>query len=335
MAPSADVPTADPRWSTHGGPQTIAAPTAPRPAARTAPGWQQRPAPRLQPGFRWIAVRPGAAPPQRRRRRPLGPTPRYAVIPRWGLSDRVEQAPAPAQAPVAKAGPSAPTVRTTLFLGVLALGIVALLYVLRYVLLIVNRSMLLPSAVAFAADWLGILASVVAIGVLILCLVVLIRWLIARRAAAFAHYGIPDHRSTRALWAGCLVPVVNLFWAPVYVIELATLETRDEHYQRLQRPIILWWLVWVLSNVVSTFAILTSWATDAQGIANNTVWMVFAYLFAAATVAAVAKVFEGFEQKPIARPAHRWVVLGSDGPARPSTRASARQVELDGQEPAA
>ena len=44
----------------------------------------------LPPGYRWIAVRPGAAPPQRRRRRPLGPTPRYAVIPRWGLVDHFD-----------------------------------------------------------------------------------------------------------------------------------------------------------------------------------------------------------------------------------------------------
>ena len=39
--------------------------------------------PRLPPGYRWIAVRPGAPPPPRRGRRSLGPTPRYAVIPRW------------------------------------------------------------------------------------------------------------------------------------------------------------------------------------------------------------------------------------------------------------
>ena len=45
---------------------------------------------RLPTGYRWIAVRPGAAPPPRRRRRPLGPTPRYAVIPRWGLVDHFE-----------------------------------------------------------------------------------------------------------------------------------------------------------------------------------------------------------------------------------------------------
>jgi hypothetical protein len=247
------------------------------------------------------------------------------------LADRVGQAPAPAEAPAAK-GPSAATVRTTLFMGVLVLGIVALVYVVRYVLLTVNRNILLNSLVAIAADWLGIVASVAAIVVLIVCAVMLTRWLIARRAAAFTHYGMPDQRSARALWAGCLIPLANLFWAPVYVIELATVE---DHNDRLQRPIIRWWIVWIFSNVVSTFAILSSWASDAQGIANNTAWMVFAYLFAAAAVASLARVFEGFERKPIERPKHRWVVVGSDGPARPTTPASAAPVELDGQEPAA
>jgi len=134
------------------------------------------------------------------------------------------------------------------------------------------------------------------------------------------------------LWAGCLVPFVNLLWAPVYVIELATLENAGNHYARLQRPIVLWWIAWVFSYVLSMFAIATSSATDSQGIANNTVMMVFAYLFAAAAVAAVARVFEGFERKPVQRPAHRWVVVSPDRPAAP---ASAAPVELDGQEPAA
>ena len=110
------------------------------------------------------------------------------------------------------------------------------------------------------------------------------------------------------------MPLANLLWAPVYVIELATIE---DHYARLRRPIVQWWIAWVFSYVVSIFAIITSWATDAQGIANNTVMMVFAYLFAAVAVAAVARVFEGFERKPVERPAHRWVVVGSDRPDRP------------------
>ncbi len=318
MAPMADVTAPAPRWSSPGVPPPVRGPGG--------PGWQ--PAPRLQPGFRWIAVRPGAAPPQRRGRRPLGPTPRYAVIPRWGLADRVDQAALPAAAPAAT-GPSAATVRATLFVSVLVLGLVALVYVVRYVLLIINRNTLLNSVVAILADWLGVLASVAAIGAVLTYCVTLTRWLIARRAAAFSHYAMPDQRSARAIWAGCLVPLVNLFWAPVYVIELATVE---DHYDRLQRPILRWWILWVISSIVSIFALLTSGATDAQGIANNTVTMVFAYLFAAIAVAAVGRVFEGFERKPVERPTHRWVMVGSD---RPATRASAGAVELKGQEPAA
>ena len=229
----------------------------------------------------------------------------------------------------AKRGPSPATVRTTLFVSLLVLAGAALVHVARYVLLVINRNTLLNSVVAGAAHWLGVAASVAAIGALITCAVVLIRWLIARRAAAFSHYALPEHRSARALWAGCLVPFVNLLWAPVYVIELATLE---HHYRRLQRPIVVWWIVWVFSYLVSIFAIASSFATDSQGIANNTAMMVFAYLFAAAAVASVAQVFEGFELKPVQRPAHRWVTVSPDQPAAP---ASAAPVELDGQEPAA
>jgi Domain of unknown function (DUF4328) len=315
MAPTADAPAPGPSWSTRGG--------------QGAPGWQRTP-PRLPPGFRWIAVRPGAAPRPRHGRRPLGPTPRYAVIPRWGLADRVDYAPVPAKAPM-RTGPSAAGVRLTLLLSLLVLCAATLVYVVRYVLLVINRNTLLNSVVAFAANWLGVLASVAAVVAVGVSGVMLTRWLIARRARAFSHYGLQDQRSVRALWAGCLVPLANLLWAPVYVTELATIE---EHHARLQKPIVQWWIAGVFSSTVSIFAIATSWAKDAQGIANNTVLMVLAYLLAATTLAAVARVFERFERKPVERPAHRWVVVGDDRPGA-SSSTSTPPVELEGQEPAA
>ena len=255
-----------------------------------------------------------------------GPTPHYTVIPRWGLADRVDLAPTAAE-PV-KPGPSAALVRTTLWVGLLVFAVAALVHVIRYALLVVNRTTLLNTIVAFSANALGVLASVAAIGAAIACVVVLAQWLIARRAAAFAHRGLTDPRSTRALWAGCLLPLVNVLWAPIYVIELATVE---EHYARLRRPITVWWITWALGSAVSIYAIATRWASDAQGIANNTVMMVLGYLFATATVAAVAKVFEGFDRKPIERPAHRWVPVRSDEPEHVTPAA----VEIQGEEPAA
>jgi Domain of unknown function (DUF4328) len=244
------------------------------------------------------------------------------------LADRVEQAAMVAQTPT-RTGPSVQIVRTTLFVSLLMLCIAALVYVVRYVLLVINRNTLLNSWVAIGADWLGVLASVAAIASVIASGVLLILWLIARRAAVFAHHGLQEQRSVRALWAGCVAPLANLLWAPVYVIELAILE---DHYSRLRRPILHWWMAWVFSYLASIFAIATSFVTDAQGIANNTVLMVLAYLFAAATLAAAGRVFEGFERKPVERPAHRWVVVADDGPV---TQASAGPVELEGQEPAA
>ena len=57
----------------------------------------------------------------------------------------------------------------------------------------------------------------------------------------------------------------------------------------------MWWLVWVASTVVSVFSIATSFATDAQAIADNTVTTTVAYLFALAALLLVMKVFHGFE----------------------------------------
>src|SRR5271156_4602057 len=177
MESTAEGPATDPRGRSRGAPP-----------APGAPGSRRTP-PRLPPGFRWIAVRPGAAPPPRHGRRPLGPTPRYAVIPRWGLADRVNYAPASAETPT-RTGPSAAAVRLTLFLSMLVLCIATLVYVARYVLLVINRNTLLNSMVAFAANWLGVLASVVTAVAVGASGVMLTRWLVARRARAFSHYGL-------------------------------------------------------------------------------------------------------------------------------------------------
>ncbi|BBX75537.1 hypothetical protein MSHI_34430 [Mycobacterium shinjukuense] len=253
-------------------------------------------------------------------------------MPRWGLADRVDQAVPAARQPTLAAGPSATTVRATLFITQLVLCIAAMVFVVRYVLLVINRNTLLNSVVAGASVWLGVavsLAAMVAVGT---SAVLLIRWLTARRAAALRHRGLPEQRSRRALWVGCLLPLANLVWAPVYVIELALVE---DHYPRLRRPIVVWWGVWVFSNVISIFAIATSRVSDAQGIANNTVMMVLGYLCAAATLAAVVRVFEGFERKPVERPARRWIVAGPASADRPAASPAAAAVESQGQEPAA
>ncbi len=238
-------------------------------------------------------------------------------------------------------GPSTVLVHRLLKVTTVLLGLAALAYLVRYILLVVNRTVLLNAAVAATTVFLGILLSVAALAAVITSWVVLTRWLIARRAAVFAHRGMDDPRPTWALWTGCLVPVVNLFWAPVFVIETATVEGL---YSRLRKPIVVWWLYWVLSALASTLAVTSllrfHWFgvginRSAQGIADNTVAMICGYLVAMAALLALARVYRGFQSKPVERPAHRWVVVGSDGPVGAANRELPPAVESTGQEPAA
>lgn len=317
-------------------------------------------------------MRPGAPPPHRRRRPPLGPTPRYTAIPRWGLVDLVDPATATqilgtaTKIPAARRAPRAAQVRASFRASVVMFSAAALVDLVRYLLLVINRDTLLNSLVAIAAVGLSVLASLAAIAAAITCAVMLMRWLIARRATAFAHCGRSDPRLRWALWVGCLLPpsaamvlaitfavmlatlghppswalmagclviccspLLAAVWALVYVIELAKTES---HYNRLRKPIWGWWLLWLLSTTTSLFATVTAGAQDAQGIANNTVAMMVAYLLALAAVIATSRLFEGFERKPIQRPAHRWVVVADDWR---TALGSAPAVELAGEEPAA
>lgn len=299
-------------------------------------GWDQRQAPPQQAGgragaplpsgYRWVAVRPGAPPHPRRGRRDLGPTPRYQSIPRWGL---VEHFDGPAEQTTERKGPSPKTVQRTLTLTMAVLGAAAFVHVVRYILLIINRSVLLNPWVAAIATWGGVAVSVVAVFMVVASAVMLTNWLIRRRADAFAHHGRPDPRSAWELRAGALTPLVNLLFAPVFVIELADTESR---LRWLHRPIMVWWVVWVASTAVSVFSIATSFTADPQGIADNTVATIVAYLFGAAALFLALQVFLGFERQPVERPSRRWVMVAagdekSDEPAR--------AVEPDGENPAA
>jgi hypothetical protein len=97
--------------------------------------------------------------------------------------------------------------------------------------------------------------------------------------------------------------------------------------------------MWVASTALSVFSIATSLATDAQGIADNTVTTTVAYLAALAALLLVMKVFHGFERQPVEKPSKRWVIVPDE---RTSTEQrsdaepeNAAAVESEGQNPAA
>jgi hypothetical protein len=262
----------------------------------------------LPTGFRWIAVRPGPPPPPRAARRPLGPTPSYRSIPGWGLADRPV-----AGTPVGDATPrknaSAGAVRATLVAAAAVFALAALAHVVRYLLLLVNRTTLLPPLVAGGILLMGVLVSLAAMVSVIVTTAVLTSWLIGRRAAVFGFLGHDDPRSEWELWAGCLTPVVNLVWAPVFLFELARAE---QSQARLRGPIVMWWIAWIFSTAISAWAIWTSAATNPQGIADNTVTVIIAYLAGLAVLVLLWRLFDGFVRKPVMRPLHRWVMVPAD-----------------------
>ena len=65
-----------------------------------------------------------------------------------------------------------------------------------------------------------------------------------------------------------VTPIVNLVWAPVFVIELAHAE---DSQARLRGPITAWWIAWIFATGLAIFASATSFTTRPQGIADNTV----------------------------------------------------------------
>lgn len=207
--------------------------------------------------------------------------------------------------------------RATLLAAAAVFATAAAAHVLRYLLLLINRTTLLPPLVANGAVLMGVLVSFAAIAAALASVAVTTSWLIARRARAFELQGHDDPRPAWSLWAGCLTPVVNLVWAPVFTIELARAERSSE---RLGRDIKAWWIAWILSTLVSAWAIWTSSGTEAQAIADNTVTEIIAYLAGLAALLLLWRVFEGFVRRPVQqRPTHRWVVVGGESGSSPDT----------------
>jgi len=275
------------------------------------------------------------------RRGPLGPTPRYQGIPRWGLQQHFDVA---GEEPGREHnGPQPATVRTMLVVTMVALGVAAFAHVLRYALMLINRSVLLHPLIAGAAVAFGVVASLVALVILGITVVILIRWLIARRAAAYAALGQTDPHPAGQVWILTLLPGINVLFTPVYVIELATVEGR---LTRLRRPIVVWWIVWALSGFVALWSVIstvvvTFFANSTQNLADNNVTVAVGYLLALATVVLMSRVYLGFEGTPTEQSTRRWVVVGNgpSGPAQPVVAddepESAVPVEAQGQNPAA
>ncbi len=138
--------------------------------------------------------------PPRPQRRPLGPTPATGVCRAGACTRRAASTP-----PRARSTPKHVAVRRprwcepTLVTTMAILGFAALMHVVRYALLLVNRTVLLSAVVAAVVTWGEWWPACWRCSRCMATAVVLTNWLIARRAAVFAHNGRPELRSKLAV----------------------------------------------------------------------------------------------------------------------------------------
>ncbi len=265
-------------------------------------------APAQRRNYRWVARKPD----HRSRRgngnraagpRPIGPTPRYREIPRWGLRDM----PAPA-APEARhrLESYAPRAERLLLITAALFGAAALAEIARYLILLRNRTLLIDPTLLAVSDtfvWItSVGAAVCALGAAL----ALAGWLVGRRRRAFARSGTADPRSPITIALGCLVPVVNLLWPGVYLTEAAG--AADD--PRLVSAVRIWWCAWVGNGLLVAAALLWRTADSLQAEADGVAFTALTDAAAAGVAVltlAVVRLFDGRDLRGRARTAHRWV----------------------------
>ncbi|WP_371750624.1 DUF4328 domain-containing protein [Mycobacteroides sp. LB1] len=297
---------------------------------------------RLPAGYRWIAVRPGSPPTPARRRRPLGPTPRYGYIPRWGLVDHIEPAGSSRQGIAGGHIPSR-VLERLLLATIITLAIVSCAHFLRYALMAYNRGALIPRFVASTSNGLVLLSVSLAFAVMVATAWFLTDWMIGRRAETYRDLGFDDPRRPWEIRVGCLAPIVNIVGVPLLLLELAKIENR---WYRQYRNIVWWSILWGTTWLLVLVAWMVRDSATVQGIADNALFTAVDYAVAAVAAWWLRRVYQGFTAPEGHHRAVRWLAVESlqrpvpidaDRPDVLTTREgnSGAAVEPAGQEPAA
>jgi Domain of unknown function (DUF4328) len=243
--------------------------------------------------LRWVAEPPRRAPKRVRVRQALGPTPRYAFVPRWGLPrtplprTTVPSPPSALERTIAHEG----TARPLLVGAATVLVLAALAELWRYVLLLRSRSELLPARTVAISDSMVITAGVLAPMVVLVTVVTCTLWLLRVREAAAARIDRREARSTHSIVLAIFVPVWNLLMPGVLLAELErdinTGLERDTNGAVSTGPSRLlrtWWVSWVLSVVLAAGVWLWRLRDSVQARADGVLLAALSDLVAAGTV---------------------------------------------------
>ncbi|WP_433660861.1 DUF4328 domain-containing protein [Nocardia sp. CA-128927] len=282
-------------------------------------------APAERRNYRWVARRPD----HRARRTPVAgrpqsrETPRYTQIPRWGLLDPPPRPAADAPRPLTRLTQWASTllIVTTSWFAVAAVG-----ELLRYLLLLRNRTRLIHPAVLVCSDVLVVGAALFALLFALLAAVGVVGWLVDARRLAFQESGRTDPRSVRTLVLGCVIPVVNLLWPGVFLTEIVAQRSDP----RALRAIRIWWAAWVFGGLVTAAALLWRTADSLQVKADGVLFTAFTDLVAAAVALLTLAMMRAVEERDVlgrSRTARRWLIAVDPAvpviePVQPGGRAA-------------
>lgn len=214
-----------------------------------------------------------------------------------GRPDRHHVAPAGSDSPAGRSRmPTA--VRVTMLVAAAVLAVAALAHVLRYVLLLINRTTLLSPLVANGSLLMGVLVQPGRNSR---------RHRRRSRCDGVAHH--PPGRGVQAPRTAGPRPGMGPVGGVPGARRQSRLGTglRPGADRTPSTPIrdcadrSSWWIAWIVATLISGWAIWTSGATEARAVADNTVTVVIAYLAGLAVMLLLLRVFDGFVRRPMAQ----------------------------------
>jgi hypothetical protein len=185
----------------------------------------------------------------------------------------------------------------------------------RYLVLLRNRTRLIQPVLLLASDLSVYLTAGLALVVALPTAVALVGWLVRTRRTAYERAGRRDPRSLRLLLCGCLIPVVNLLWPGVLLIELARQQGSDP---RTLRAVRFWWCAWVLNGAMVVAALCWRTAHTLQAQADGVIFTGYTDLVAVGVAALslwLVRRCEGRDLRGRLQSPKRWVP--APGPVAP------------------
>lgn len=237
------------------------------------------------------------------------PTPSYPFTPGWGLP--------PGPRPADRRWETEPVIEQWARRAPLLLLVTAALYtaaaaaeLIRYLLLIHNRTHLIPMWAGILSDTLVWLTSPAAIASVLVAVPAAVCRLVVERAAVFDVVGRRDPRSSRTLVLGCLVPIVNWIYPGVFLTELDRSGAIPASH-RFTAAVRWWWMLWLLGWAMLIGQVALRRVDGLQAAADAVLFAAITDLVAAAVAVATVVVFRRIRDEALTggpRDLRRWVI---------------------------